>query len=110
MPPNKKMVSLLLVDRLEPKPAPIKAKPATGSHRKWRGHASRRRETGTSEAVAEPVLMVSVAVAFPLASKATEFGLKEQVGADCAGSTEQVSATELSNVFSNFNVTVEVEL
>lgn len=56
------------------------------------------------------MLMVSVAVAFPLASKVTEAGLKEQVGADCAGSTEQVSATELSNVFSNFNVTVEVEL
>ena len=95
----KNIANFLLTERLEPKPAPIKAKPATGSHRKGSGRESWRREEGTSEAVAPPVLMVSVAVAFPLASKVTEFRSSEQVGADCAGCTEQVSATGLSNVF-----------
>ncbi|HYL15205.1 MAG TPA: hypothetical protein VEV41_19360 [Terriglobales bacterium] len=43
-----------------------------------------RTEDGASEVVAAPVLMVSVAVAFPLASKVTESGFSEQAGADCA--------------------------
>ena len=47
--------------------------------------------------MAEPVLIVSVAVAFPLEPKVMELGLIEQV-ADCAGCTEQESATGLSNV------------
>lgn len=110
MPPNRQTVSLLLVEQLEPKPAPIKAKPATGSHRNWSGRESRTGEGATSEAVAVPVLMVSIAVAFPLASKVTEFGSSEHIGADCVGCTEQASATGLSNAFSELSVTVEVEL
>src|ERR1700682_1988264 len=54
--------------------------------------------------------MVSIDVAFPLASKVTEFGLSEQVGAACTSCTEQVSATGLSNAFNKLRVTVEVEL
>ena len=56
------------------------------------------------------MFIVSIAVAFPLASKVTEFGSSEQVGAECAGCTEQASATGLSNAFSKVSVTVEVEL
>ena len=56
------------------------------------------------------MLIVRVAVALPLASKVTEFGSIEQVGADCVGCTEQVSATGLSKVFWWLNVTVEVAL
>jgi len=88
----------------------MKAKPATGSHSNPSGRDSRLGEGAANEAVAVPVLMVSVAVAFPLASKVTEFGLSEQVGAACAGCTEQVSATGLSNAFSRFSVTGEVAL
>src|SRR5712692_1550537 len=62
-----------------------------------------------SDAVA-PVCMVSVAVAFPLASKVIEFWSSEQVGAACAGCTEQVSSTGVSNEFRWPRVTVEVEL
>ena len=69
-----------------------------------------RTEDGAREAVAAPVLMVSVAVALPLASKVTELGLSEQVGADCAGCAEQVSVIGLSNAFRSFRVTVEVAL
>ena len=63
-----------------------------------------------SEAVAVPVLMVSVAVAFPFGSKVTAFGLSEHVGADCEGCTEQASATGSFNAFSELRVTVEPEL
>jgi len=98
------------VERLEPKPVPIKAKPATGSHRNWSGRESGRGEGAASEAVVVPVLMVSVDVAFPLGSKVTEFGLSEQAGADCSGCTEQVSVTGLSNAFRRFRVAVEVAL
>ena len=56
------------------------------------------------------MFIVSIAVAFPLASKVTEFGSSEQVGAECAGCTEQASATGLSNAFSKVKVSVEVAL
>ena len=54
--------------------------------------------------------MVSVAVALPFASKVSDFGFNEQVGADCAGCTEQASATGSFNPCSELRVTVEVEL
>jgi len=56
------------------------------------------------------VLTVNVAVAFPFASKVTELGATEQVGAVFAGCTEHVSATELLNPFRELRVTVELEL
>ena len=54
--------------------------------------------------------MVRVAVAIPLASKVTELGLIEQVGADCAGCTEHVSATAFVKVFRDFRLILAVEL
>ena len=81
------------------------AKPATG-HKNCRGSELSR---GPSDAVGEPVLIASVAVAFPLESKVMELGLMEQV-ADCTGCTEQESATGLSNELRWTRVTVEVEL
>src|SRR5882757_11035443 len=64
-----------------------------------------------SAAPPDPAVIVSVAVAFPLESKVTEFELSEQVGEPaCAGCTEQVSETGLSNAFSSMSVIVEVEL
>ena len=68
------------------------AKPTTGQ-RNCRGPELSR---GPSDAVAEPVLIVSVAGAFPVELKVMELGLIEQV-ADCAGCTEHESATGLSN-------------
>src|SRR5580765_7256621 len=53
--------------------------------------------------------MVSVALAFPFASKVMEVGLSEQV-ADCAGCTEQERVIGLSKAFWWFSVTLEVEL
>src|SRR5437016_4119655 len=110
MPPNKQLVSLLLVERLELKPVPIKTKPATGSHRNRSEPASRCSEAGRSEAAAPPVLMVSVAVAFPLASKLIELGLIEHAGADCDGCTEHVSATALVEAFRDCRLILAVEL
>jgi len=69
------------------------AKPTTGQ-RNCRGPEL---SGGPSDAIAEPVLIVIVAVAFPFEEKVTELGLSEQV-ADCAGCTEQESATGLSKV------------
>ena len=65
---------------------------------------------GASKPVAAPVWMVRVAVALPLASKVTELGSIEQVGAYCVGCTEQLSATGLSKLFWWLSVIVEVEL
>src|SRR6266852_5794267 len=109
MPPNRQTVSFLLIDGWEPKPTPMKAKPTMGSQPK-RNASESWSVDGTTDATAAPVLMVSVAVAFPLASKVTEFGLNEQVGADCAGCTEQLNSTGLSKVFWWFRVIIEVEL
>ena len=54
-----------------------------------------------SAASPDPAVIVSVAVAFPLESKVTEFELSEQVGEPaCAGCTVQASDTGLSNAFS----------
>ena len=62
-------------------------------------------------ALPDPAVIVSVAVAFPLESKVTEFELSEQAGEPaCAGCTLQASDTELSNAFSKVNVSVEVAL
>jgi hypothetical protein len=64
-----------------------------------------------SEAAPAPAVIVTVAVAFPLESKVTEFELSEQVGEpDCAGCTVQASDTGLSNAFSRVKVSVEVAL
>ena len=64
-----------------------------------------------SAAPPDPAVIVSVAVAFPLESKVTEFELSEQLGEPaCAGCTEQASETGLSNAFSSMSVIVEVEL
>jgi hypothetical protein len=52
-----------------------------------------------------------VALAFPLASKATVSELREQVGEpDVAGETLQARETGLSNAFSKVKVSVEVAL
>ena len=56
------------------------------------------------------MLTVNVAVAFPFASKVTELGATEQVGADFASCTEHVSATELLNPFDELRVIFELEL
>jgi len=64
-----------------------------------------------SVAPPDPAAIVSVAAAFPLESKVTEFELSEQVGEPaCAGCTLQASDTGLSNAFSNVKVSVEVAL
>ena len=64
-----------------------------------------------SAAADDPAVIVSVAVAFPLESKVTEFELSEQAGEPaCAGCTEQASETGLSNAFSRPSVIVEDEL
>lgn len=64
-----------------------------------------------SAASPDPAVIVSVAVAFPLESKVTEFELSEQVGEPaCAGCTVQASDTGLSNAFSKVRVRVEVAL
>src|SRR6266699_1614474 len=64
-----------------------------------------------SVAAPDPAAIVSVAVAFPLESKVTEFALSEQVGEPaCAGCTLQASDTGLSNAFSKVKVSVEVAL
>src|SRR5216684_3751367 len=64
-----------------------------------------------SAAPPDPAVIVSVAVAFPLESKATEFELSEQLGEPaCAGCTLQASDTGLSNAFSKAKVSVEVVL
>ena len=58
-----------------------------------------------------PAVIVSLAVAFPLKSKVTEFELSEQVGEPaCTGCTEQASETGLSNAFNSMSVIVDVEL
>ena len=64
-----------------------------------------------SSAALAPVVIVTVAVAFPLESKVTEFELSEQVGEpDCAGCTEQASDTGLSNALSKVKLSVEAAL
>ena len=64
-----------------------------------------------SVAPPDPAAIVSVAAAFPLESKVTEFELSEHVGEPaCAGCTEQASETGLSNAFSSMSVIVDVEL
>ena len=64
-----------------------------------------------SAAPADPAVIVSVAVAFPLESNVTGFELSEQVGEPaCAGCTLQASETGLSNAFSKVKVSVEVAL
>ena len=67
---------------------------------------------GTMSAAApDPAVIVSVALAFPLESKVTEFELSEHVGEPaCTGCTEQASETGLSNAFSSMSVIVDVEL
>ena len=54
--------------------------------------------------------MVRVAVACPFGSDVTERGLKEHVGADCTGCTEQLSVTASPNALRWANVSVEVAL
>ena len=64
-----------------------------------------------SAAPPDPAVIVSLAVAFPLKSKVTEFELSEQVGEPaCTGCTEQASETGLSNAFNSMSVIVDVEL
>ena len=64
-----------------------------------------------SVAAPDPAAIVSVAVAFPLESKVTEFELSEQAGEPaCAGCTLQASDTGLSNEFSKLKLSVEVAL
>ena len=64
-----------------------------------------------SAAAPAPAVIVTVAVAFPLESKVTEFELSEQVGEpDCAGCTEQASDTGLSNALSKVKLSVEAAL
>src|SRR6266699_3092466 len=64
-----------------------------------------------SVAAPDPAAIVSVAVAFPLESKVTEFELSEQAGEPaCAGCTLQASDTGLSNAFSKVKVSVEVAI
>ena len=64
-----------------------------------------------SLAAPDPAVIVSVAVAFPLESKLTEFELSEQPGEPaCAGCTLQASATGFSNEFNKFKLSVEVAL
>ena len=64
-----------------------------------------------SAAPPDPAVIVSVAVAFPLESKVTEFELSTQVGEPaCAGCTLQASDTGLSNAFSKVKVSIEVAL
>src|SRR5438270_7672675 len=62
-------------------------------------------------ALPDPAVIVSVAVAFPLESKVTEFELSEQTGEPaCGGCTLQASDTGLSNAFSKVTVSIEVAL
>src|SRR6266853_31602 len=64
-----------------------------------------------SVAAPDPAVIVSVALAFPLESKVTEFELSEQVGEPaCAGCTVQATDRGLSNAFSKVRVSVEVAL
>ena len=64
-----------------------------------------------SAAAPAPAVIVTVAVAFPLESKVTEFELSEQVGEpDCAGCTAQVSDTGLLNALSKDKLRVEAAL
>ena len=64
-----------------------------------------------SAALPDPAVIVSVAVAFPLESKVTEFEPSEQAGEPaCAGCTLQARDTALSNAFSKVKVSVEVAL
>ena len=64
-----------------------------------------------SVAAPDPAVIVSVAVAFPLESKVTEFELNEQIGEPgWAGCTLQASDTGLSNAFSRVKLSVEVAL
>src|SRR5215467_10469669 len=63
------------------------------------------------EAESPPAAMVNWALAFPPASNVTMVGFTMHVGAPaCAGSTEQVSDTGLSNAFSRLRLTVDVAL
>lgn len=72
----------------------MNAKAAIGSHRNC--------NRGSPRAVnVVPVWIVSVAVAVPSALKGAGFGLNEQVGADCAGCTEQERVTGLLNKVSS---------
>ena len=64
-----------------------------------------------SAAAPGPAVIVSVAVAFPLESKLTDFELSEQVSEPaCPGGTLQARDTGLSNAFSKVKVSVEVAL
>jgi hypothetical protein len=64
-----------------------------------------------SAAARDPAMIVSVALAFPLESKVTEFGVSEQAGEPaCPGCTLQASDTGLSNAFNRVRLTVDVAL
>lgn len=60
---------------------PINAKPATGSQPKENGFKPARVAEGiTTDAAADPDVIVSVELALPAASKVTDSELSEQVG------------------------------
>src|SRR5438270_12877641 len=89
-------------------PAPIRVKPASGSHNNFADQFPCV-ENGTSQAVVPPVLMVSVAVAGLPNVGLTECGPTEHVGEPVwAGCTEHVSEIGFVKPFRRLTVTVEV--